>query len=151
MKTKLFIASVALASTFSQMSIARDSSRFVVDRAPTLFPVQLIGTLRCEDRETDKDHRSDHKCDLEFVNDETGEVWNIKENPTLTSIHQKGDRETKAHIEGMRSPRYLLGGSFIQVHKIETLPSKIAEVPTKNEAVSKPTHVCSLDSSLGKN
>lgn len=150
MKTKIFIVSVALASTLSQVTVAigaSDSNRDFIDRKPVLTAVKFIGTLRCEDRETTADHKKEHGCDLEFVNDETGEVWNVKENPTLTSVHQTGKREIKAHIEAMRSPRYILGGSYVDIKKIETLPSEVAETDAKVE----PTHVCSLDANWGKN
>jgi len=88
---------------------------------------------------------------LEFVNDETGQVWNVKDNPTLTSIHQKGNREVKAHIEAMSSPRYLFGGSYVEIKKIETLPSQVADSEMKLEPSSKQIHVCSLDANWGKN
>ena len=87
----------------------------------TLEPVIWVGSFRCEEKLHEVGHKKDHDCDLRFVNEETGEVWNIKDNPTLSALHQKYDGPVKVRVSAMRSPRFLLGGSFIRVKQIEVL------------------------------
>lgn len=147
MKTKLFIVAIAVVSTLSQISFARGRSGSFEHRKPVLSEVKWMGTLRCANRETEVAHKKDHKCDLEFVNAETDEAWEVRENPALTALHEKSGRDAIVHIDALRSPRYLLGGSYVQIKKVETIPLETAVNSVLPESTNKQTHVCALDTS----
>lgn len=151
MKTKLFIVNITLFATLSSIGLAREP-RDYTDREPNLTAVDWLGTLRCEDQETSAQHTRDHKCDLEFVNDETNEVWNVKNNPTLNLMHQQSNKDLRIHIQAMRSPRYLFGTSYVDIKKVEALPLEMVNTDHKDLGPnSNPTHLCSLDRNWGKN
>lgn len=95
----------------------------------TLTPVTLTGSFRCEEKLHETGHRNNHECDLRFVNEENGEEWNIKDNPTLSVMHQKFGGPVKAKISAMSSPRFLLGGSFVEVSQIQVLSNGSASSP----------------------
>lgn len=121
MKTLGFITLALGYSLISTNSLARDGSVFGRGPAYRLEPVTWVGTFRCEEKKHAEDHRKDHDCGLEFVNDETGQVWNVRDHETLATLHRKHDGPVKARVSAMSSPRFLLGGSFIEVKTIEVL------------------------------
>lgn len=143
MKTKLLILSFALVTTFSQVSLAVRPDHIMTRTPEELTPITWVGSLHCEDKEPDAVHNGNHKCDLEFTNKETGESWNVKANPTLTAIHQKSNRDQTVHIKGTRSPRYLLGGSYVEISEIETLQSVARDA-------GEPSHTCALGNETKK-
>ena len=145
---KTFIMVIALASTFSQVTFAKSGRDFLTRTIP-LTSVKWMGLLRCEDQETLMEHKKGKSCDLQFVEEESGEVWAVKESPTLAAIHQKGSRETQVHIEGLRSPRFLLGGSYVEIKRIETFPSEVSNNDVKIQLSPELKHVCALNDGLG--
>ena len=92
-----------------------------------LEPTDMVGSFRCEEKIHEIDHRKDHDCDLRLVNEENGEVWNIKDDPALSALHQKYGGPVRVKVAAMSSPRFLLGGSFLKVKAIEVLDSKLED------------------------
>lgn len=110
-----------MAGVLASPAVWARSDSFSSQPSYTLEPVSWVGSFRCEEKLHETGHKKDHDCDLRFVNEETGEVWNIEDNPTLSALHQKYGGAVKARVSAMSSPRFLLGGSFIEVKQIEVL------------------------------
>ena len=122
---------ILITSLSANVSFARESSvrgRFDhSQRKPVLTDVKWSGTFRCDEKKHAIDHEKNHECDLEFVSDDNDEVWNVKSNATLESMHQKYGGPVKVKIEAVRSPRYLLGGSYVEIRKIELMAGAIKD------------------------
>lgn len=120
MKTFNLVAlALSVALTVSSSSFARGGFGRNGFKKPELTPVSWQGTFQCDEKIHTTDHSKEHICDLQFVNAESGEEWNVESNPALDSLHQKLGGPVTARIDAKRSPRYLLGGSYIEVAKIE--------------------------------
>jgi hypothetical protein len=83
---------------------------------PRLSRVTLEGTLQCE---KDNSNHQNGDCRLQFTNSENGEVWNVQEHPALAKISVEHNKPLRVRFEGFSSPRYLLGGSYIEIRKIK--------------------------------
>jgi len=86
-----------------------------------LSPVKLEGKLALVDG------------NLKFVVAGTGQKWKVSDNVTVREIVSSRNGELNSHIEALSSPRYIFGGSYLEVQRVE---------PLANEA--KTIHVCSL-------
>ncbi len=126
------IRSAFLVVTFVVGAVSAQSS-FADGRGgedfPQLTQVGWVGSFRCDEKQHGPTHQKDHRCALQFVNQETGESWNVADNPQLSAIHKKYDGAVTARIEAMSSPRFLLGGSYVDIQRIAVLSDARAIVP----------------------
>lgn len=108
-------AILTTSNSFARSNSGSSNPKF---HKPILKKVQWKGSFRCEEKVHEGLHRSDHECELEFVNAENEEVWSVKPRPELLSLHQKYGGPVNAEVEALSSPRYLFGGANIEIKKI---------------------------------
>lgn len=131
-KYAFYMVGFIVSGVLAQSSFARGrvSEAF---REPQLTEVSWVGTFSCDEKQHGPTHKKDHRCDLQFVNNDSGESWNVKENPGLSELHQKYDGAVTARIEAMRSPRYLLGGSYVDVKQIAVVAAAPMAAPAQGD------------------
>lgn len=127
--SKTIALSLVAVSFFSNVSFGGGMFSASERRSkPILTEVNWVGSFRCDEKIHESNHPKNHECDLEFVNDETGDAWTVKSTPELLSIHQKENGPVRAKVEALRTPRYLLGGGYVKVIKIELLKDTKSQV-----------------------
>jgi hypothetical protein len=103
---------VASAIIFVNVSMAsNDATSSMLYRGPRLTEVKMSGVLKCANQE----HDSEQDCALEFVDGTSGEKWSVRKNPALEKTHALHEGGFQVSVTGKRSPRYLLGGSYLVI------------------------------------
>ncbi len=78
---------------------------------------KLTGVVRCQEYS----HGSTHDCDLEIVEDSTGNQMDIVESPDLLKRHCQNDRELRVSLTAEKTPRFLFWGGNLKVKNFEIL------------------------------
>ena len=93
-------------------------------------PVEMTGTLSCEPGSDG----SDHQCQLRFVDEATQDAWDVQDVSGLSSIHPRAEKGFRARVQADRSPRFLLGGSYIRINRLEPLAPADSESTLSRKA-----------------
>lgn len=86
-----------------------------------LSSVELKGTLLCDEKVHSVTHEKTHECDLQFLDEKAGEKWKIRNSSRAKMVHQSSNGPTRVAVAGKSSPRFLLGGSYMELERIETI------------------------------
>ena len=133
MKYQLRIAmTLALSLLFSTKLQARASEVPDRDHGPRyrMTRVPMVGTLRCEN----DSKAADTRCELEFVDEISGDKWDVRNSQSVADAlsGKANPRGLRVRIDAERSPRFLLGGSFVDIRGIE--PLSTGESPARSIA-----------------